>query len=313
MRLVLAFKKLARRALDRPFALALVLFGAGFCLATRLQGTFEQLEGWRSDPGDPLASFMGESRKLFANHFYIKADAYFHSGFYPTIFDNKESYQTAHMAEDAGVTQSKNTGDENNFLGAASNWIDVHGRKHFPSRHTHLGQDSPDGEKGAGTEREILPWLKLSSKLDPTLVENYTVAAYWLRQLHHPEEAERFLREGLEANPQSVEILFELGRCRFDANDSARARNIWETAWRRWQEQEGNKTSENQDRFLASQVLMHLARLEWREGNRDRSIYWLETLVPLKANPEGIQKRIAEARAGLPWESDPASGNTNPH
>jgi len=111
------------------------------------------------------------------------------------------------MAEDAGVNEGKNTGDETRFLGETANWIDAYGRKHFPSVHTHLGVDSPDGRQN--TEREILPWLKFSAQLDPTKVDTYTVAAYWLRRTGKPMEAERFLREGLEANPQSVEILFD--------------------------------------------------------------------------------------------------------
>lgn len=131
-------------------------------------------------------------------------------------------------------------------MGDVANWIDGHGRKHFPSVHTHLGQDSPDVHKNA--EREILPWLKFSAKLDPNKIETYTVAAYWLRRTGGDIEAEQFLREGLRANPGSAEIIFELGRCRADAKDPERARNLWElaynlakviatavcTGWKRW-------------------------------------------------------------------------------
>ncbi len=50
-----------------------------------------------------LNVLMGDSRRMFANHFFVKADAYFHSGFYPTVFDNREAFQTPHMAEDSGT------------------------------------------------------------------------------------------------------------------------------------------------------------------------------------------------------------------
>ena len=51
-------------------------------------------------------------------------------------------------------------------------------------------------------------------------------------------EAEKFLRDGLRANPDSYEILFELGRLYYESeHDAARARNVWELALRRWQEQ----------------------------------------------------------------------------
>ena len=47
------------------------------------------------------------------------------------------------------------------------------GRKFRVTEHKHLSGDS--------TERELLPWLKISAELDPQRVETYTVAAYWLR------------------------------------------------------------------------------------------------------------------------------------
>lgn len=279
-----------------------LMFGTAFILATYIHPAMSEFQGRKPDSGDPLASLLGDGRKLFANHFYVKADVYFHSGYYPTIFDNRESHQTAHMAEDAGVAEGKNTGDEEHFLGKPSDWIDAHSRKHFPSVHTHLGEDSPDGRKNA--EREILPWLKFSAKLDPNKIETYTVAAYWLRRTGADGEAEAFLREGLRANPDSVEILFELGRCRWDAKDIEHARNLWALAWRRWQSQELPKPPEAQNRFIASAILMHLALLEHAAGDINQCIRCLETLLPLKQNQDEIRKRIADVKAGLPLTAE---------
>lgn len=298
---------------------ASLLFSGAMCLASFVHPHFDQLQRLSPQRDDPLTGILGEGRRLFANHFYIKADAYFHSGYYPTIFDNRESHQTPHIAEDAGVRESKNTGDEEHFLGDASSWIDTHGRKHFPSVHTHLGEDNPgehhdhdhdhpheQGHDEGGVEREILPWLKLSSKLDPNLVETYTVGAFWLRHLKKYAEAEIFLREGMKANPGSIEILFELGRCRFDANDPTRARNIWEHAWDLWLKQEGAKDREAQNRFLSSQILLNLARLESREGSRERCLYWLNIALPLAINSEQIKQRIVDVEAGRPFEAEDA-------
>lgn len=309
MKTKLTLRRLLELAFAHPTALAVALFGLCFCLATRLQLQHESLQERRRAPDDLLSGFIGEGRKLFANHFYVKADVYFHSGFYPSIFDNRQSHQTPHLAEDAGVTQSKNTGNEDTFLGPPSNWIDAHGRKHFPARHTHLGDQDAPGELKEGREREILPWLKLASTLDPNKVETYTVAAYWLRHMGHPAEAEKFLRDGLRENPQSVEIIYELGRCRFEANDPERARNLWEFAWRCWQQQESAKTAEEQNRFLAGRVLLYLAWLESRAGHRDRCLYWLETLLPVAGQPQNIQQRIADVKAGRPFDT---FGETTP-
>ena len=108
-----------------------------FCLSTDLGLWFQT---WRATvaSGDVLAVALGEARRMFATHFFVKADAYFHSGFYPGIFDNRQSFQTPHIAEDSGAMEGKNTGDELSFLGPPRNWIDRFGRQFYPSIHTHL-------------------------------------------------------------------------------------------------------------------------------------------------------------------------------
>jgi hypothetical protein len=96
--------------------------------------------------------------------------------------------------------------------------------RHFRiTEHTHLEH---------GNEREILPWLRLAADMDPQKIETYTVGAFFLREhLNQPREAEAFLREGLRNNPDSCEILFELGRL-YNENyhDPDRARNVWQLA-----------------------------------------------------------------------------------
>ena len=282
--------------------------------ALRLHPVHYEIQARRPDADDLLARLLGDGRRLFANHFYVKADAYFHSGFYPTIFDDRQSHQTAHIAEDAGLVEGKNTGDEEQFLGAVANWVDGHGRKHFPSVHTHLDNDAPQAAGGA--EREILPWITLSSKLDPNLVENYSVGAFWLRKLGKYAEAEHFVRKGLEANPGNPELLFELGRCRLDLKDTLRARNIWEMAWEAWKKRDGSKDAAEQNRFTVNQILMHLALAEFRLHKQEDCLRWLEVAVPLSVSPEAIRKRISEVKAGQPFEAiDPpnAAGEASDH
>jgi tetratricopeptide (TPR) repeat protein len=189
-------------------------------------------------------------------------------------------------------------GEEHNFLGRPKDPLDAFSRHFFVSQHTHLT------EKGTNAPKEILPWLELSARLDPKLIESYTVGAYWLRELHKDSEAEQFLREGLRQNPQSYEIMFELGRGYFDKRDYDRARNVLEMALQRWREQENPKPPEQQDRFVAEQIVNYLARVEDRAGNRERSITWLELLKKISPNPGQIDRRIAEMRSGKPLERE---------
>ena len=174
---------------------------------------------------------LGDGRRLFANHFFVQADVSFHSGYYPSIFDQARAPKdTSHLTAKEGEPAAEEHEKQMNFLGPPRDWIERFGRHFIVTEHTHLQGNH---------EAEILPWLKLSAELDPQKIETYTVAAYWLRDLGKVKEAERFLREGLRNNPDSYEILLELGRLYYESkHDPARARKIWELALRRWTEQE---------------------------------------------------------------------------
>ncbi|HEU5396053.1 MAG TPA: hypothetical protein VFV81_02730, partial [Verrucomicrobiae bacterium] len=116
--------------------LLLLLLIACFSIACSLEPRFQAMPLSRSD-GDIFKITLGEGRALFANEFYVKADEYYHSGYYPSIFDNRTAFETPHMAADTGAVNSKNKGDEQGFRGAPLDWIDAFGRHFYPNRHTH--------------------------------------------------------------------------------------------------------------------------------------------------------------------------------
>lgn len=272
-----------------------------------------------------LDRFLGEGRRLFSNHFFTRSDVYFHSGYYPSMFDQAGAAKGNQLAKDSTANEEhadeehgdddhehsdacehhKHTetcshgGDEDgcehgagDFLGKPKDFMDGFRRHFIISKHTHLD------DKGKDANREILPWLKLSAQLDPKKIEAYTVAAFWLRDMGRKPEAEQCLREGLRHNPNSYELLFELGRCYYERGDLDRSRNLWEVGTRRWLEQESAKPVEEQNRMVGSLLLNHLARLEVRSGRNDKAVQWLNLLKPFAANPAQIEKRIEDARAG---------------
>ena len=246
--------------------------------------------------------------RIFANSSFVEADAYYHSGYYPTIFDNNEAFQTPHMAEDTGAVASHNQGEEESFLGPPRDWIDTFGRHFIPNRHTHLDEGGPADDLSSSKEvQEILPWLKLSAELDPENVKTYVVTAFWLRtKLNQVAEAEQVLREGLRRNPDSAQLLFELGRIYFENyQNPARARNIWEAALRSWARQKPGVpqserlklTNENfDDRFMFEQLQTSLAQLEENVGNRDAAIARWEQAQLASPSPDDIQKHIDELK-----------------
>ena len=206
----------------------------GFLLRSRRQ--FAAAASIFGGPARAIGQFFqlvsGDSSRIFANDFYVKADAYYHSGFYPTIFDNNEAFKTSHLAEDTGAVASRNKGEETEFLGEPRDWIDAFSRHFIPNRHTHLDAGGPSDDLSDSSEvREILPWLKLSTELDPDNIQTYTVSAYWLRRIGKIAEAKQVLHEGLRHNPGNYHILFELGRLFYesDHDPTAPATSGW---WR---------------------------------------------------------------------------------
>ena len=284
----------------------ILLLVACFSLATSVGPQLDRVRAGGEDGA--LASMLGESRRLFANHFFTRSDVYFHSGYYPGIFDQGSEQKENHLAETAGAHEAKNPGhgepghvhdehEEEDFLGAPRDPMDRFTRHFFITTHTHLT------EKGTNAPKEILPWIKLASQLDPNKVDSYTVGAFWLRQLNRNDDAELFLREGLRRNPRSYEIMLELGRGSFEKGDYVRARNVLEMAMQCWREQENPKPVEQQNRFSAQQIIDYLARIEDRTGRREQVLHWLGILKKVSPHPDAVEKRMEEVRAGKRLEA----------
>ena len=265
-----------------------LLFASAFSLATFVQ---PRAQTWdkRGKSANVLNLVLGDSRRMFANHFFVKADVSFHSGFYPSIFDQaKPANDSRHLTSEEGSPEAEEHERNMNFLGAPRDWIEGFGRHFFVTKHTHLEN---------GNEREILPWLKLSAELDPQRVDTYVVASYWLRNhLGKVSEAEQFLRDGLRNNPNSYELLYEMG-CLYNENyhDLNRARREWELALRRWQEQEPSKKVPDLIGF--EKINIHLARLEEESGNFDGAIEYLESTMKSSPNAWALRKQIEELKA----------------
>jgi tetratricopeptide (TPR) repeat protein len=289
------------------FLLLIALLVLCFGLAAGLEPQFQALESSRRQSDNFFSLLLGDSSRIFANSAFVEADAYYHSGYYPTIFDNNSNFQTPHIAEDTGAVASHNQGEEENFLGPPRDWIDAFGRHFIPNRHTHLDEGGPSEDLSGSREvREILPWLKLSAELDPENVKTYVVTAFWLTRMDQAAAAEQVLRDGLRRNPDNAQLLFELGRIYFENyHNPARARNIWEAALRSWARQEpGVPQSERlkmsnehfDDRFAFEQLQANLAQLEEKAGNPEAAIARWEQAKLASPKPDEVQKHIDELK-----------------
>lgn len=285
-----------------PLHLVIVLCGVtAFGLAAWLEPWFQSWSGSRTESANVLHVALGDGRKLFSRHFYLKADNYLHGGYYPSIFDKRSQPCTETMPANASaqISGTPKRGDNhddghNDHHGsydavdnAPKDWIDRFGRHFYVSVHRHVG---------AGQEREILPWLRLSASLDPQRAETYTVASFWLRsKLGKANEAEQFLRDGLRACPGDPEILFELG-CIYEENhhDPVRARNVWELALRNWEKLPPKQQEEGH--LVHAQILAYLAHLEEQQKNPSKAIQHLEALHLVSPSKAAIQKWIDDLK-----------------
>src|SRR5207245_780449 len=136
-----------------------------FSLAAYLQPRQASRDVSQSESGSALALLVGDGREIIASRLFAKADAYFHRGKYPSIFEQNAQAKQNHMAGEAGHNEHEDH-DEHDAAPPSRDWIEALERHFVPYEHVHLE---------GGNEREMLPWLHLSATLDPHQVETYVV------------------------------------------------------------------------------------------------------------------------------------------
>jgi hypothetical protein len=268
------------------------LFVCCLGLATVLDPQFRMLHNRENSSANVLVALMGDSRRLFAHQFFAMADAYFHSGFYPTIFDNKKPGAESDLKEEsrAKTENAKEREEESSFLGKPKDWIERFGRHFYPTVHTHLH---------GGDEREMLPWLKLAAEMDPHELDPYLTASYWLRtSLNKPHEAEQFLRDGQRANPDSFEIELELGRVYFyNYTNTIVGRNIFVLARQKWRKQD--MAGAKPDPHAYEEIMGELVRTDRAKGDLKQQLADMEDLLKVARSKDIVQRQIDELKAQL--------------
>lgn len=152
--------------------------------------------GARDGQDSVAARLLGSSRVALGDSFYERSDTYFHRG-------------VSHRHEVA-----------------FSNTLFQLWREALqPSLHLHTEGYSLS---------EIMPWMRLTTQLDPQKVEAYLTMAYLLKRLRRLSTAERVLLEAQSANPHDHRILEERARLAFQLGLDDKAARLLEVGIRLW-------------------------------------------------------------------------------
>jgi tetratricopeptide (TPR) repeat protein len=156
-----------------------------------------------------LLKLLGEGKAILSNLSLLQADLYFHGGVGHFHEEHKEGLAIGEREEghEPGEHEHLHMHEEEHRKAKIYNILLRVSEEIGVTEHIHLQKED---------EKEIIPWLYYSAKIDPHNVLAYTLTSYWLAdRFDKVDEAFSFLRKGLLNNPESWEINLELGRLYF--------------------------------------------------------------------------------------------------
>ena len=89
-----------------PWIALVSLLALAFTVATSLSSRAD-IWSKRSKSNNFFGVIFGDGRKLFANQFFTMADVYFHSGYYPSIFDKNSAEQKEIISASHGAKETE--------------------------------------------------------------------------------------------------------------------------------------------------------------------------------------------------------------
>ncbi len=217
--------------------------------------------GARADPaapGDVLARAFGSLRLLAARHAYREADRFFHRGI--------------------GHLRTASFDDPLQRLR----------RTLAPALHEHL----PDADAV-----ELMPWLRWTVAADPTNVEAWLVAVFWLNSvIRRPDLARLACREALAANPGDYRPYLQWARLLLQDGLWGPAARVCDRALARWP---APLAADDPDARLDRARL-----LEWRgylwafAGERDRAESALAEVAALRPEHQLVRIELQRLQSG---------------
>jgi tetratricopeptide (TPR) repeat protein len=206
-----------------------------------------------------MANVLGSSRTALSQSLYETADAYFHHG-------------VPHTHREA-LTNSV-------FKRLA--------KRMHPDVHDHAEGDEV---------KEIMPWLRFATQMDPHNVEAYLVAAFWLAStVDQPQEALDVLREAQRNNPGDYRIYADKGRVYMFMHDKERAVKALERGLRLWP---GNQDPQDeQTRIDLARMLSYRAFLYELAGQEQSALALFRRAQKITPGNPALERRVAMLENG---------------
>jgi len=153
---------------------------------------------------------------------------------------------------------------------------------------------------------EVLPWLDLATRADPSQVEAYRSAAFWLAgEAQRPDEAFRVLAEGRRRNPGDYRLLLDTGRLHLQRGQPGAAARWFEAAQRAWDR--GPPPDSLGARQEQAELLLYRGLLFEGRGDRLRAQACYRNLLALFPGREGVRARLEALETAGRAEPEPAA------
>jgi tetratricopeptide (TPR) repeat protein len=247
------------RGFPIPALIGLIL-GAWILVFTLASRIFLILPPDTADQESPLFRILNTGRAEMSADLYHRADLYFHKGV-------------------AFTRPPPLTGDPfRKLLDAVA-----------PESVVHLGGQNI---------REIMPWLRFTTRLDPHHVEAFLVTAFWLsEEAHRPDVAHEVLREALRLNPGAYAIHLGRGKLFLRQKNPKAALQSFSAALRCWP-QSPIATSPQDLNFDRAEILTYRALVFEIFNHPADAIRDLEEVLTLFPERHEFRNRIADLAAG---------------
>ncbi len=281
----------------------LCLLAAGY-LGMRLQpqsarGSILEYADLSDENAAPVAAILGEFRANLSYLLFMKTEEYLHSGIrYRPLTEKEKELGRAEIHHDFEMmdAQEKKEVHEEESLAHPDEEGEEHEYEHGHEHgHTHGAQlvpprrwdvrgvwgdieraVKPFEEEGQperhGEVTEMLPWYRMATYMNPRLVKAYVIGGFVIAAYGGKlDEAEAFLREGVQLNPESPEVKEALGRLlMYRKDDPAGARPLFEAALALGR---SRKDLTEEEKYAVRRACTSLALLEWKANdNREAAL-----------------------------------------